>query len=361
MSTAGMITLTPQQLQDLVAGLTRGAAPVQTSTLTWGELWATYFAAEQNKLIAWKTRRTEGGHIVRLLGDRRVTDATIELVRWYRGARRSEINAGRRNRGKPASVKTINNEVSVLLHLLKWANRQSPPLIPVNPLASINRKDVMIPVDNVRINIVDDAPRAELSLAQFLAHGDPLDRALVLVAHSSGMRRREIALLERGWIDWPQRLITIPPGISKGTLGRRKGRVTIVSQEALDAIDEYRRTLSMDAQATKWVFVNSRNNRDPFHPDHLSRRFQRLRGRVGLDGPSGPVWLHDLRRSFITLARRRGEDAVNVMQLVGHSTLEAQQRYHVGSLQETKMIRDRIEGARATEIEVVRSLTERGT
>ncbi len=350
MATSQMIALTAEQLQQLIAGVAGGrtAAAEALCAVTLEELWSAYWAAEQNKLLAWKVQRTIGGHLVRLLGDRRAMDLTVDAARSYRATRRTEKNLGRRNTGAVPGQKTINNEIIVLLRVLRWGARQRPPVIPHDPLGSIDRRDVMVPVDNVRLNVVDDTPGAELSLVAFLAKADPLDRALVLVAHSSGMRRREVALLEWRWINREQRLVTIPPGVAKGRLGHRKGRTTIISEEALAAIDEYRATLSAEGQRRPHVFVN-RRNLDPYVPNYLSNRFRKLQRRVGLVGPSGPVWLHDLRRSFITLARRRGEDAVNVMTLVGHSTLESQQRYHVESLEETKLIRDRIERARAIE------------
>jgi site-specific recombinase XerD len=360
MSAAPLITMTPQQLQELIQAIRSKDAPAPSlpiCTLKWADLWPVYFNAEQNKLQSWKAQRTAGEHIVRLLGDLWVMDTSIERLRSYRGARRSELIKGNRNRGKPTSHKTINNELVVLLHVLKWAARQEPRVIPENPLADIDRRDVLVPIDNIRLNIVDDAPDADVSLAQFLAKGDELDRALLLVAHSTGMRRREIALLEQRWIDRKERLVTIPPGIAKGVLGRKKGRVTIISAEALAAIDQYRATLPTRALDRPWVFVN-RRNLQPYHPNYLSCLFRQFQRKVGLVGPSGPIWLHDLRRSFITLARRRGEDAVNVMALAGHSTLESQQRYHISSLDETKKIRDRIEAARIADV-TVRSTTER--
>lgn len=67
-------------------------------------------------------------------------------------------------------------------------------------------------------------------------------------------------------------------------------------------------------------------------------------------GPSGPPWLHDLRRSFITLARRRGEETTNIMAASGHKTMAAFQRYNIHARKDALLVRDRVEAARAHEL-----------
>jgi integrase len=308
--------------------------------LLWSELWPCYAEMELETLEAPKTQACMGRHLVRLLGAAPVIETDVAAVRRYRVARKGEIT----NRRRAPSAKTINNEVILIRRLTKWAARRG--LTASNPLANAVEADLLAPVQNVRSNVVDDAPGAHLSLAQFIAEGDAFDRALVLVAHSSGMRRRELALLQLGWIDRTQRLVHIPAGIAKGRRGAKKARTTLISRDALAALDVYRDKLPGAARMVPAAFVNRRRLRG-LHVDYFTRRFKKLERRVGIDGPSGPTWLHDLRRSFITLARWGGEDAVNVMKLAGHTTLESQERYHVESMRETVAIRDRIEAARA--------------
>lgn len=307
--------------------------------MLWAELWPIYAESELETLEAPKTQASMGRHLVRLVGAARVVEMDVAAVRRYRVARKAEIT----NRGRPPSAKTINNEVILIRRLAKWGARRN--LIPTNPLANATEEDILAPVQNVRSNVVDSAPGAHLSLAQFIARADALERALVLVAHSSGMRRRELALLQLGWIDPNERLIHIPAGVAKGRRGAKKARTTLISDDALGALNAYRASLPEAARFVGTAFVNPHRLRG-FHVDFFTRRFKRLERRVGVAGPSGPTWLHDLRRSFITLARRGGEDAVNVMKLAGHTTLESQERYHVESLVETLAIRDRIEAAR---------------
>ncbi len=316
-------------------------------TITWARLWAAYSEIELEHLEAPKTQRAMGRHLVRLWGERVVAGTNIEAVATYRRTRRAEITM----RGKPPSQKTVNNEVILIRSLTRWASRRTPALILVDPLAGAKEADLLVPVQNVRLNVVDDNPRSSLSLDSFLSRADDLERAFILVAHSSGVRRKEIASLEMSWIDVERRLILVPPGVAKGRRGKKRGRITVVSESALRALRRYRESLSDEARFSRWVFVNERTLR-PYSPDFFTRRFAKVERRSATEGPSGSTWLHDLRRSFITLARRRGEDAVNVMRLAGHSTLESQQRYHVESLDETIRSRDRIEAARAADLPI---------
>ena len=328
---------------ELVARITAAVtAAIQPAgaRLTWLELWDRY-EPEIDQLEAPRTRRSEGKHVLRLLGPEPVGDTDTARVRAYRKTRRGELTIRRR----PPSDKTINNEVILIRKLTKLAMRRGWEMR--DPLGAATESDLLAPVQNVRLNVVEDDAAAPISLAALLRRASLLERALVLVAHSSGMRRRELARLEMSWIDRRHRLITIPPGIAKGRRGRKPGRVTIVSADALRALDAYRRQFG-GARFCRWAFVNPRRAR-PYCPDFFTRRFDRLQRRAGALGPSGDTWLHDLRRSFVTLAIRRGADSVRVMKLAGHSTLESQQRYNVESLEAAIRDRDRIEAARFRE------------
>lgn len=211
--------------------------------MLWAELWPIYAESELETLEAPKTQASMGRHLVRLVGAARVVEMDVAAVRRYRVARKAEIT----NRGRPPSAKTINNEVILIRRLAKWGARRN--LIPTNPLANATEEDILAPVQNVRSNVVDSAPGAHLSLAQFIARADALERALVLVAHSSGMRRRELALLQLGWIDPNERLIHIPAGVAKGRRGAKKARTTLISDDALGALNAYisRRVIGGDA------------------------------------------------------------------------------------------------------------------
>jgi integrase len=89
---------------------------------------------------------------------------------------------------------------------------------------------------------------------------------------------------------------------------------------------------------------------EPEHPDTWTHRWGKLVRKLGIDGPDGPPWLHDLRRSFITLSRRRGEDTTAIMKISGHATDSAFRRYNIFSLADILATKARLESARAAEL-----------
>lgn len=336
------------------------AAPAPPA-LTWCDAWKFYEEDAFDRVESFNTDKSRWKHIERHVGDKVVVDTTIDTLKAYRKARRPEFT----KRKMLTRPKTRNNEIELMRRMARLLYRRKK--VTSDPFSLLTQEEIFEPVENVRRNVVEDDPNATLTLEQFANSGDELDRAIVLTAHSSGMRRNEIAQLERDWIDRtpdkegrPLRIVRIPPGISKGKRGKREGRETWISVRALEAIDAYIRTLPFALQRRAvHVFVNAQMKKDGrpgkyfgrhLHKDYLTERFERLRERVGVVGPSGPVWLHDLRRSFITLGRRRNEDTANLKQASGHSTDAAFERYDIHARQDVIATRDRVEAARDADL-----------
>jgi site-specific recombinase XerD len=350
-----------EQIKLLMALHTAGAiaaaaapapAPAPHASLTWDELWIHYSESECDKLASWKTVEGRAKHVRRILGPLRVAESSVHTVRHYRQVRKTETTI----RKSLATPTTINREVELIVRMPRWASRQKPPLLQVNPFAGYERGDLFEAIENVRLNVIEDNRGGPLTLDDLLADASLLERALVLVAHSSGMRRRELALMQREWIDRrpgddgkPLRIVRIPVGISKGRKGKRLGRDTIISEEALQAIDDYWETLPFPHRYRNlYVFVSPKTWTH-YEPSHFTVVFRNLAERRGMVGPSGKLWLHDCRRSFITLPRRRGEDTRNIMAMSGHKTASAFERYDIHSNIDAIVVRDRIEDAREKE------------
>lgn len=337
-------------------GVSPPAVPALSAgrTVTWEQLWESYAPAERGKLASWDTVMGRAGHVLRILGKELVVDANVHTVRRYREQRSGETTI-RKGLTSPA---TRNREIELITRMARWGSRQKPPVIPLNPFDGVPRDDLFEAVENIRRNVIEDDPDGTISLAQLLNDATPFEGALVLCAHSSGMRRGEMAVLERTWIDrspgedgHPIRIVEIPPGVSKGRRGHRPGRWTFISSEALEAVDQYTETLPFPWRyRSPYVFVNRRTG-GHLSAGHFTVTFTKIAERCGAVGPSGPPWLHDCRRSFITLARRRGEDTSNIMQASGHRTLAAFKRYDIHSRQDAIAVRARIEAARRKDLD----------
>jgi hypothetical protein len=74
--------------------------------------------------------------------------------------------------------------------------------------------------------------------------------------------------------------------------------------------------------------------------------FRRACNNAKLEG----IWFHDLRRSFVTNARRRGVPESVVMKLSGHKTRSVFDRYNVVSEDDLKSAVRQIESGSAAEL-----------
>lgn len=334
-----------------------------TEPLRWQELLAAHLEARKEHVASSNSDAGRAAHLIRIIGQVIVVETNEGTFRHYRAVRSGE----KTKRGGAPAPKTINNEIELARRAARWGSRRKDKIIALDPFLDMLRDEVFLPVENVRRNVVEDDPNAALTITQYLEGADLFERALVLVAHSSGMRRNEIAQMEMSWIDRtpdadgrPLRIVDIPVGIAKGKKGRRRGRQTWISVEALAALDRYRESWPTFLQRRcPWAFANTIRLKDGspgkhfgnhLHKDYLSQRFRELDDRVRVTGPSGPTWLHDLRRSFITLARRRGESTSNIRQASGHLTEAAFERYDIHSRGDAIVVRDRVEAARAREL-----------
>lgn len=74
----------------------------------------------------------------------------------------------------------------------------------------------------------------------------------------------------------------------------------------------------------------------------IKRAWERARTDAGL----GHVWFHDLRRSFVTNARRRGVPESVVMRMSGHRTRSVFDRYNIVEEEDLRTAVSRIEVGR---------------
>ncbi len=165
---------------------------------------------------------------------------------------------------------------------------------------------------------------------------DPFRAALTICA-ACGLRRSEVAGLRWSDVDLDESALRVRRGIHAI---RRKGGVELVTHEPKS--DRGRRTVEIPAAAARvlakyraaqaerrvvlgeawavgWeedVVIDDGLGR-PVNPDAITRRFDRLRERVGV---RREVRLHDLRALYVTEALAAGVDAGIVSRQAGHSS-----------------------------------------
>ena len=232
------------------------------------------------------------------LGDRIAAELEPLDVDEYRARRRRAVT----RRGGPPTVSTVNREVCLLHRVLNFA--VSRRMIAANPIKGAVKLLREPPPPAV---VVDEA-----GIAAILDRlRDPQARAWTLLAFESGMRRGEIRRLCWRQLDFAAGTIALPGAHTKNGRGRTV-EFPPRSQAAVAALP----------QAHERVFTA--------HPRHLYGLYVSAVNAAGVVGADGqrPTW-HALRRSYVTLMRRRGVQETVVMKLSGHQDRSVFERYNV--------------------------------
>src|SRR5215471_3850847 len=139
--------------------------------------------------------------------------------------------------------------------------------------------------------------------------------AILLVAFDTGMRQREILDLRWEQVDLRQGVIRLAPQDTKG----EEPRLVVLTKRVRDVLKALPRGLP-----TTPLFRNPRTGEAW---QDIRKAFRRARKAAGLDG----IWIHDLRRSFVTRTRRPGVPESVVMRMSGHRTRAVFDRYNIVS------------------------------
>ena len=235
-----------------------------------------------------------------------------------------------RLRRSPAAA-TINREVMMLLRILNFA--VSRRAIPHNPLEGAG---ILEAEDNTREVIVDEAGFDAIIRRLRL---QPVVAAFVTLAFDSGMRITEVHLCRWSWFDRDRGYVTIPGSVAKNGM-----------QRVADLIDRAMAALKRLPRIDDRIFINPTTGH-LYEQRHLYGLYRQAVISSGIRGPSGemPVF-HDLRRSWVTLARRRGIPESEIMAKSGHQDHSVFRRYSIVGDEDLRRSRDRMESARAREV-----------
>lgn len=214
-------------------------------------------------------------------------------------------------RKREPSPALINREVMMLLRILNFA--ASRKTIPANPIRGFGIEDE----NNAREVVVEEHGFGLIIAA---LEGDLRMRALATLAYDSAMRKTELLLCRWPWLDQERHQVHIPAAVAKN--GEK--RVADLSARAWEAVCAMPRVLGTDL-----VFANP-ETREPFDGRWIHELFVRAVAASGVTGRDGtPPRLHDLRRSWVTLARRRGIPESEIMAKSGHKDHKVFRRYSI--------------------------------
>lgn len=281
-----------------------------TAQLTVGALLPRYMASPKFKGL--KAIETESRrlclHVAPYFGAVRISDLTHERLEAYRAMRRKQPGNGGKGTTKPA---TRNRELLQLSAMLSWA--EDTKLIPKNPI-----RPIPLEAENNQRQTCPDPADANAIL---IACKTRL-RAMVAVAFWCGLRRAEICAIEESQIVWDEGLIVLRGPQTK--TGRP--RITIFPDRASRAVESYlaqKRAANVES-CTLFATASGR----PISPRNFLRDFHAAVATAGVKAAPGErLRLHDLRSGFVGHQLELGTPERVVMDMTGHSTHAAFDRY----------------------------------
>lgn len=199
------------------------------------------------------------------------------------------------------SAATINRDIAVLKVVFKLACRQG--VLQTDPTVGLRR----LRERNQRGRILRAEEYAPFFSA--LQEAPPLTRGLVLLLLLTGIRLSEALKARWEHVDWEQGWLRLPETKS----GRP--RVVPLSASARVILTQLR-----EQRVNDWIFPG-RAGKPMTRP---SRAFRRVLMTAGIEG----LWLHDLRRTFASLAAT-GVPLTDVSRVLGHSSTQVTERYVV--------------------------------
>lgn len=235
---------------------------------------------------------------------------------------------------------TVNREIALLRRLLYFAVERK--LIPYTPLGGLPSGTLIKDEKNVRQTVVEEFhPEAQFTIFDLVKHAKPVMRAAIWMSHGTGMRREEVSLARWEHLDLRTGVLWIPDANTKGGGG---GREVVLRREAIDAIQALPRDFRFKSG---YLLASPRGGH--YHKDYFTKGFRNTCDNARISGPDGSVWFHDLRRSFVTLTRRRGEDTTSIQQQTGHKTPNVFKRYNIFSRKDLLAAATRQNAARELE------------
>ncbi len=285
---------------------------------TVADCWKAWEPITRRDNDSWQSDIDRARHLVEILGPRRAAKLTRKDIEEYRQKRFSETT----RRGAPPAPGTIDREIALLKRCINYAVECGT--LVRNPIASVSllnepnvREMTLRPTQLDRV--LEAAPSAFAPVIEF--------------DYETGLRKTEVRFLRWEQVDLVEGCVRLSAKETK----TNQARVVYLTSRAKEILNEQPRLLHQP-----YVFVNPDTGR-PW--SELNKMLRRACERAGLKG----IWFHDLRRSFVTNARRRGVPESVVMKLSGHRTRSVFDRYNIIDEEDLKAAVEQLDRARREE------------
>ena len=155
--------------------------------------------------------------------------------------------------------------------------------------------------------------KEQLARLRTLTEGKVLDRAIVEVLYTTGIRVVEMVNMKREDINWDERFITIPE--AKG----KTERIVMFTRECAEYLQLHLKTTCHDSP---YVFVSPLNSPKPYATDSIRHRFEGYSKQLGFK-----ITPHLLRHTFAAHLAQKNMPVEHIQQLLGHSSLDTTRIY----------------------------------
>ncbi len=281
------------------------------------------FSERLKALMAGKSPQTitKTTDSLRLLGD-------LSKVHRLDGINRAIVMDFRAKRlDSGLSPATVNKDLRQIKSALSYA--VDAGLLRTNPLLRWRSLMLREPEKQPRVIEKDEFERL------LAACENPGFRALLLVGYCQGLRRQELVNLRWSAVDLERDILHVVNIAKDGEFTKnRKNRSIPMHPDAQAVLSElYKQVPKVvrDGQiAPRSIYAFTWPDGTPFRADWATCEFRRLMKKAGL----AHCTLHDLRRSFSTLAQRAGVDKYTVKDLGGWSVVSVVERHYTGDVSE---------------------------
>ena len=235
---------------------------------------------------------------------------------------------------------TVNKDLRQIRAALSYA--VDAGLLRANPL--LRWRGLMLPEAEKQVRVVEENEFAKL----LEACENPSLRALLVVGYRQGLRRRELVNLRWAAVDLERRILHVVNVAEAGELTKsRKNRSVPMHPDVYEVLSGLANGAPSKIEDGRLVpaltYVFTWPDGTPYKADWLTHWFAGLVGKAKVKHCT----LHDLRRSFSTLAQRAGVDRHVVKDLGGWSTVGVMERHYSGDISPVyRAAMDRIAGVK---------------